>query len=245
MKRNARRLLQLTQTGCSRLVQLFAFLRSGQFERQFRRRARPPDRPPRHIRVGQIVLQGRRLRMRLRGPSQQRDRIARAPAGPWSVGARSCPSQAMGRLRPNRSTSRPDNGGSSGRLRMRSPQGRERFVSRCTARIMLCESGYCAVHRRQIAKRRARRRGTSAECGYDAHHRQLRVLCFIRDEWRCMDCGWEPTVVTDFRQFELGTPPVEHVLAELRERFRQGRNTPACRSSGPDRTAAGPAAGPR
>ena len=26
----------------------------------------------------------------------------------------------------------------------------------------------------------------------------------------------------DFRQFELGTPPVEQVLAELRERFSQG-----------------------
>jgi 5-methylcytosine-specific restriction endonuclease McrA len=28
--------------------------------------------------------------------------------------------------------------------------------------------------------------------------------------------------VRDFRQFELGPPPVEQVLAELRERFHQG-----------------------
>jgi 5-methylcytosine-specific restriction endonuclease McrA len=29
-------------------------------------------------------------------------------------------------------------------------------------------------------------------------------------------------VLTDFRRFELGPPPVEQVLAELRERFRRG-----------------------
>jgi len=39
---------------------------------------------------------------------------------------------------------------------------------------------------------------------------------------RCVDCGWEPSVVMDFRQFDLGPPPVEQVLAELRERFSQG-----------------------
>jgi hypothetical protein len=41
-------------------------------------------------------------------------------------------------------------------------------------------------------------------------------------QWRCVDCGWEPNVVTDFRQFELGPHPVAQVLAELRERFSQG-----------------------
>jgi 5-methylcytosine-specific restriction endonuclease McrA len=66
------------------------------------------------------------------------------------------------------------------------------------------------------------RTGTSAERGYDADHRRLRVLCFIRDEWRCVDCGWEPNVVNDFRRFELGPPAVAQVLAELRERFSQG-----------------------
>jgi 5-methylcytosine-specific restriction enzyme A len=86
----------------------------------------------------------------------------------------------------------------------------------------LCESGYCAVHRKQVAKRRDGQRGTPAERGYDADHRRLRVLCFIRDEWRCVDCGWEPNVVADCRRFELGPPPVDQVLAELRERFGRG-----------------------
>jgi hypothetical protein len=48
------------------------------------------------------------------------------------------------------------------------------------------------------------------------------VLCFIRDEWRCVDCGWEPNVVRDFRQFGLGPPPTHQVLAELKERFSLG-----------------------
>jgi 5-methylcytosine-specific restriction enzyme A len=81
---------------------------------------------------------------------------------------------------------------------------------------------YCPDHRRQKQREQDERRGTSAERGYDADYRRLRVLCFIRDDWRCVDCGWEPNVVTDSRRFELGPPPVEQVLAELRERFRQG-----------------------
>jgi hypothetical protein len=86
----------------------------------------------------------------------------------------------------------------------------------------LCESGYCPEHKRTVARQKDEQRGGSAARGYDADHRRLRVLCFIRDEWRCVDCGWEPNLVKDFRQFELGPPPVEQVLAELRERFSQG-----------------------
>ena len=79
----------------------------------------------------------------------------------------------------------------------------------------MCESGYCAVHRRQ----QEQQRGTTAERGYGADHRALRLLCFQRDEWRCVDCGWEPNVVVDFRNFGLGSPPADQVLAELRDRF--------------------------
>ena len=83
----------------------------------------------------------------------------------------------------------------------------------------LCDGdAYCPEHRR----RQDERRGTSAERGYDADHRRLRVLCFQRDEWRCVDCGWEPNIVADFRRFGMGTPPVEPVLTELRQRFSLG-----------------------
>jgi 5-methylcytosine-specific restriction enzyme A len=88
---------------------------------------------------------------------------------------------------------------------------------------LLCDGRqHCPKHRQQARRRQDERRGTSAKRGYDANHRRLRVLCFIRDEWRCVDCGWEPNLVNDFRQFELGAPPVEQVLAELRERFSRG-----------------------
>ena len=86
----------------------------------------------------------------------------------------------------------------------------------------LCEARYCPAHKKTVARQQDENRGGSAARGYDADHRRLRVLCFIRDEWRCVDCGWEPNLVRDFRQFELGPPPVDQVLAELRERFSQG-----------------------
>ena len=89
-------------------------------------------------------------------------------------------------------------------------------------RTLCGAEAYCPEHKRQKQRQQDERRGTSAERGYDAGHRRLRVLRFIRDEWRCVDCGWEPNLVKDFRQFELGLPPVEQVLAELRERFSQG-----------------------
>ncbi len=83
----------------------------------------------------------------------------------------------------------------------------------------LCDEGpYCAEHRRQPDSPR----GKTAQRGYDRDHRRLRVLCFQRDAWRCVDCGWDPDIVTDCRRFELGDPPVEKVLLELRQRFSRG-----------------------
>jgi uncharacterized protein YjhX (UPF0386 family) len=78
--------------------------------------------------------------------------------------------------------------------------------------------GPCQVHRRQQQRGHDMRRGTPTERGYDADHRRLRILCFRRDGWRCVDCGWEPDIIRDFRRFELGDPPTDHVLAELRGR---------------------------
>jgi 5-methylcytosine-specific restriction endonuclease McrA len=37
-----------------------------------------------------------------------------------------------------------------------------------------------------------------------------------------VDCGWEPEIVTDCRRFELGDPPFEKVLDELRQRLNRG-----------------------
>jgi hypothetical protein len=58
---------------------------------------------------------------------------------------------------------------------------------------------HCPEHRWLTRRQQDQRRGTSAERGYDADHRRLRVLCFGHDEWKRADCGWEPNVVTDLR----------------------------------------------
>jgi 5-methylcytosine-specific restriction enzyme A len=81
--------------------------------------------------------------------------------------------------------------------------------------------GPCQVHRRQQQRGHDMRRGTPTERGYDADHRRLRILCFQRDRWRCVDCGWEPVIVADFRRFELGDPPTDRILAELRDRHNR------------------------
>jgi 5-methylcytosine-specific restriction endonuclease McrA len=65
-------------------------------------------------------------------------------------------------------------------------------------------------------------RGSSVRRGYDARHRRLRILCFQRDAWRCVDCGWEPEIVRLLRELGLGLPPTKHVLDELRRAFARG-----------------------
>jgi hypothetical protein len=48
------------------------------------------------------------------------------------------------------------------------------------------------------------------------------VLCFVRDQWRCCRCGWEPARVEEYRRFGLGLPEPELVLADLRKAFAAG-----------------------
>ena len=78
-------------------------------------------------------------------------------------------------------------------------------------------------HRRERQREHDERRGTATERGYDQDHRRLRILCFERDGWRCVDCDWEPEIVKVFREAGLGAPPTDTVLAELRENFNRGK----------------------
>ena len=77
-------------------------------------------------------------------------------------------------------------------------------------------SSRCPAHARALQRSYDDRRGTTVERGYDSDHERLRVLCFVRDEWRCKVCGWEPDVVRDCRLAGVDAPPVEVVLDELR-----------------------------
>ena len=87
---------------------------------------------------------------------------------------------------------------------------------------VLVASGRCEKHRVQQQQKQQLERGTTAERGYGAVHKRLRVQCFERDEWRCVDCGWEPELVRIFREADMGIPPTDRVLEELRQSF--GRN---------------------
>ncbi len=82
----------------------------------------------------------------------------------------------------------------------------------------LVSSGRCAAHQQQQAQH-VERRGTTAERGYGAQHKRWRIQVFQRDRWRCVDCGWEPELVTIFREAEMGAPPTDRVLEELRAAF--------------------------
>lgn len=65
-------------------------------------------------------------------------------------------------------------------------------------------------------------RPVSSQRGYDSTHRAIRILCFLRDDWRCVQCGWEPYMVTMFRDASMGVPPTQRILDELRLNYQAG-----------------------
>lgn len=81
----------------------------------------------------------------------------------------------------------------------------------CSVCGVLCASGRCAEH----SQAKQAERETTAGRGYGAAHKRLRVMCFERDEWRCVDCGWEPLIVKDFREAGVPAPSTDLILKQL------------------------------
>ena len=75
----------------------------------------------------------------------------------------------------------------------------------------------------ECSRKREQQRGSSYSRGYDTNHRRLRVQCFQRDGWKCVDCGWEPDVVKDARAYGLEEPPANVILEELRVRWHNNQ----------------------
>ena len=80
--------------------------------------------------------------------------------------------------------------------------------------------GRCPEHQ----KASNRFRGTKLQRGYDQFYKRLRVQCFERDHWRCIDCGWQPPSVCIYQRTGMPTlPPAERILAELRSLYVHGQ----------------------
>jgi hypothetical protein len=86
-------------------------------------------------------------------------------------------------------------------------------------RYALAKGSHCVLCQKLIDSRR----GSPSRRGYDEQHRRLRILCFQRDDWKCVDCGWEPDTVRDARAYDLGEPPTDAILAELLDRWHRGQ----------------------
>ena len=89
---------------------------------------------------------------------------------------------------------------------------------RCGARVP--QGQRCPKCTKQRQQATNANRGTSTEQCYDRTHRRMRIQCFERDRWTCIDCGWQPRIVETWAR--LGTnrlPPTPAILAELRQRY--------------------------
>jgi 5-methylcytosine-specific restriction endonuclease McrA len=67
------------------------------------------------------------------------------------------------------------------------------------------------------------KRSSFTRRGYDERYQRLRLVCFERDQWRCVQCGFQPELVTLHQRFDvMGDAPRSSVLEELRRRHNNG-----------------------
>jgi hypothetical protein len=103
---------------------------------------------------------------------------------------------------------------------MPSLPGRSCATPRC--RNPAVKGSRCAACERAKQSHIDRRRDGSTDRGYDEVHRRLRVLCFVRDNWKCVDCGWQPDIIVDCEEHQFDEPPVDAILEALRVAFNRG-----------------------
>jgi len=79
------------------------------------------------------------------------------------------------------------------------------------------------VYRQQDAQRE-----NSNARGYDADFRRLRVQCFVRDNWQCVECDWKPRIIAECIEVGVEFPPAEIVFEHLRKAFNRGEQHLHC-----------------
>jgi HNH endonuclease len=85
-----------------------------------------------------------------------------------------------------------------------------------------CRKSRCMSCERLKQKMIDARRASAMERGYDKYHKHLRILCFMRDHWTCVDCGWMPDTLRDCIAADIEEPPIHVMLAELTDRCNRG-----------------------
>lgn len=79
-------------------------------------------------------------------------------------------------------------------------------------------NGFCTECQTAKQQRIDSNRPSSSKRGYDGQWAKIRIQAFLRDEWRCVDCGWQPDIVT--LMHEAGSEAsTADVLEELRRRY--------------------------
>lgn len=99
------------------------------------------------------------------------------------------------------------------------PYAFPRPCRRCGETCPADKTGLCPTCQAIVPKNRDYDRESSRNRGYDAKWEKLRRQALIRDQFTCLDCGWQPTLVE--MALEAGAKiPVAEVFEELRRRFR-------------------------
>jgi len=99
------------------------------------------------------------------------------------------------------------------------PYAFPRPCRRCGETCPHDKSGLCIECQAIAPQNRDCDRESSRDRGYDAKWEKLRRQVLIRDQFTCLDCGWQPTLVE--LALEAGAKvPVAEVFEELRRRYR-------------------------
>jgi 5-methylcytosine-specific restriction endonuclease McrA len=92
--------------------------------------------------------------------------------------------------------------------------------------LAISGSSRCAEHtqkqKRLYESERRERGGTTKQRGYAGDWPRLRLQAFVRDEWRCRQCGWEPNVVRECRLAGVDAPPADVIQRELAANLARG-----------------------